>query len=322
MPTPRIFVSSTCYDLKYIRENLTYFVRTLGYEPVLSEEGAVFYDPALSVQDACLAEVSACQLFVLIIGGRYGAKFRDTDKSVTNAEYLEAVKAEIPIFALVERSVHEQYRLFLANRNNLDLDARKIAYPAVDSTHIFDFIESVQGQAVNNALVPFGDFEEMQDYLKGQWAAMLFRFLTTENEAKRVGTALAGLSGATQNIEFVTRQLLNAVGDPVAKAMVEFYDFILGFDVTRDLTAWNLRPSPKAIVQHDTLDSFCGNQIMAEDYDEEEGGERVLTHGGPPYRLGTARLEDNRRQYLHMRGELLKRLKDKHISPEQFLGQP
>jgi len=75
-------------------------------------------------------------------------------------------------------------------------------------------------------------------------------------------------------------------------------------------------------VQHDTLDSFCGNQIMAEDYDEEEGGERVLTHGGPPYRLGTARLEDNRRQYLHMRGELLKRLKDKHISPEQFLGQP
>lgn len=27
MATPRIFVSSTCYDLKYIRENLKFFVR-------------------------------------------------------------------------------------------------------------------------------------------------------------------------------------------------------------------------------------------------------------------------------------------------------
>ena len=38
MAVPRVFVSSTCYDLKYIRENLKYFIRSLGYEPVLSEE--------------------------------------------------------------------------------------------------------------------------------------------------------------------------------------------------------------------------------------------------------------------------------------------
>ncbi len=30
MPTPRVFVSSTCYDLKYIRENLKFFIRNLG----------------------------------------------------------------------------------------------------------------------------------------------------------------------------------------------------------------------------------------------------------------------------------------------------
>lgn len=67
MPTPRIFVSSTCYDLKYIRENLKFFIRNLGYEPILSEEGNVFYDPSLHVQDACLAEVPSCQVLLLII---------------------------------------------------------------------------------------------------------------------------------------------------------------------------------------------------------------------------------------------------------------
>ena len=52
MPAPRVFVSSTCYDLRYIRENLKFFIRTLGFEPVLSEEGAVFYDPSMPVEDA------------------------------------------------------------------------------------------------------------------------------------------------------------------------------------------------------------------------------------------------------------------------------
>jgi hypothetical protein len=66
---PRVFISSTCYDLRYIRENLKYFVRTLGYDPVLSEEGSIFYDPKTHVQDALLLEIPNCQLFVLIIGG-------------------------------------------------------------------------------------------------------------------------------------------------------------------------------------------------------------------------------------------------------------
>jgi hypothetical protein len=52
MAIPRVFISSTWYDLKYIRENLRYFVKTLGYEPVLSEEGSVFYDPSLHTHDA------------------------------------------------------------------------------------------------------------------------------------------------------------------------------------------------------------------------------------------------------------------------------
>jgi len=67
MPAPRVFISSTWYDLRYIRENLKYFITSLGYDPILSEEGDVFYDPSKHVQDAGLAEVPSCQIFVSII---------------------------------------------------------------------------------------------------------------------------------------------------------------------------------------------------------------------------------------------------------------
>jgi hypothetical protein len=101
MATPRVFVSSTWYDLRYIRENLKFFIRTLGYDPVLSEEGTIFYDPRVHVQDARLTEIPNCQLFILVIGGRYGTSFKDSERSVTNTEYMEAVRHKIPIFALV-----------------------------------------------------------------------------------------------------------------------------------------------------------------------------------------------------------------------------
>jgi len=60
MATPRVFISSTYYDLKYIRENLKYFIKTLGYEPTLSEDGDVFYNPKKHTHDSCISEVPSC----------------------------------------------------------------------------------------------------------------------------------------------------------------------------------------------------------------------------------------------------------------------
>src|SRR4051812_2977017 len=118
MATPRVFISSTWYDLRYIRENIKYFVRTVGYEPILSEEGSVFYDPRIHVQDACLGEIPNTQMVILIIGGRYGSEYLGTSDSVTNREYREAARLRIPIFALVEQAVYNDFQLYLANRQN------------------------------------------------------------------------------------------------------------------------------------------------------------------------------------------------------------
>jgi hypothetical protein len=37
MAKPRIFVSSTFYDLRQIRSDLERFIKEIGYEPVLNE---------------------------------------------------------------------------------------------------------------------------------------------------------------------------------------------------------------------------------------------------------------------------------------------
>ena len=140
MAVPRVFVSSTCYDLKYIREDLRYFINNMGFESILSEEGDVFYSPNQHTHDACLSEIPNCQIFVLIIGGRYGGSYRKENKSITNMEYNQAVKSKIPVFALVESNVWNDHFVYQKNKKNPEVNAEAIIYPNVDNLKIFEFI--------------------------------------------------------------------------------------------------------------------------------------------------------------------------------------
>ena len=45
MAKPRVFVSSTYYDLKYVRSSLELFISSLGFDPVLFEHGGVAFAP-------------------------------------------------------------------------------------------------------------------------------------------------------------------------------------------------------------------------------------------------------------------------------------
>jgi hypothetical protein len=180
---PRVFISSTCYDLKHIRENLKYFVKTIGYEPVLSDDGDVYYGVDAHTHDACLSEVATCQLFILIIGGRYGGEHKDKEGSITNNEYREAVKNKIPIFALVESAVYSDHHTYLSNKKSNPDFYEKIAYTSIDNIKIFGFIDEVRKNSINNALVSFNNFADMEVYLKKQWAGMMYDLLA---ERKRV----------------------------------------------------------------------------------------------------------------------------------------
>lgn len=53
MTCPRVFVSSTYYDLKHVRSLMDRFVESLGFDVVLSEKGGIAYSP-----DAPLARIA------------------------------------------------------------------------------------------------------------------------------------------------------------------------------------------------------------------------------------------------------------------------
>lgn len=43
MAAPRVFISSTYYDLRHVREDIGNFIKSMGYEPVMHDKGGVTY---------------------------------------------------------------------------------------------------------------------------------------------------------------------------------------------------------------------------------------------------------------------------------------
>lgn len=134
---PVAFVSSTCYDLKQIREDLKdFFEDNYGFKAMLSEFDSFPIDPCIGTFENCLNNVDKCaDLFLLIIGNRYGY-ITDTGKSITNLEYLHAKAKGIPIFVFVSKQVYNNLPLW---RLNKDADFSAV----VDNSKIFEFVSNI-----------------------------------------------------------------------------------------------------------------------------------------------------------------------------------
>ena len=88
MAKPRVFISSTYYDLKHLRSSLENFIELIGYDPVLSEKGDIAYLPDIPLDESCYREVQNADIYVLIIGGRYGSE-ASQDKSKLSKTFYE-----------------------------------------------------------------------------------------------------------------------------------------------------------------------------------------------------------------------------------------
>lgn len=318
MAIPRIFVSSTCYDLKYIRENLKYFITSMGYESILSEEGDVYYNPDEHTHDACLGEVETCQIFVLIIGGRYGGKYLGTEQSITNKEYEEARKLNIPIFTLVEKNVLSEH--FVYQKNKGSANAGKIIFPSVDNLKIFGFIDQVRKSSINNAIFPFSDFKDIEIYLKKQWAGMMYNFLTNSIETKKVSELFEKIHRATDKIEYYTKQVALNVGDERTSILIKCYEILLGSSDIQSLqTHWGIKVTPYMVVKHATLDDICNHQIEIEETAGLNKYRNSITTGGPPYRCTQTRYGFMESGYRITRACILKAIKSSGYDEDDFL---
>ena len=207
MAKPKIFVSSTYYDLRHIRANLELFISELGYDAVLFENGSVAFDPSNALDESCYEEIKSCDIFVLIIGGRYGAiasgdhgqtkspsakKIADVIaslNSITRKEYITAREKDVPIYIFVERSVASEFRTYQKNKN-----LKKIKYAHVDNIGIFQFLDEIYGQQRNNLVKEFERASDIENWLREQWAGLFAQFIRTRGAQKELNDLSAQLS--------------------------------------------------------------------------------------------------------------------------------
>ena len=211
MARPRVFVSSTFYDLKHIRSSLENLINSLGFESILYERGQIAYLPEIPLDKSCYKEVENADIFIIIIGRRYGSEksgskeikekqFFDQYDSITMQEYKAAVEREIPTYILIEKSVYSEFETYLKNKNN-----ESINYVHVDSVNIFPLIENILSQP--NPVHQFDGFSDIEIWLKEQWAGLFRDLIKNRSEQIQIASLASQVDSLTEINETLRRYL-------------------------------------------------------------------------------------------------------------------
>lgn len=208
MAKPRVFISSTFFDLRSLRDDLDRFVKSQGFEPVRHERGQIPYGADERPEQYAYREIDTCDMLVCIIGGRFGTTSSAGNYSITQKELKTALERGKQVYIFVEDSVHNEHRYFLLNRG-----VPGVKFPAVDNLKVHEFIEEISGLSKGNPIFTFSVGSDITTMLQEQWAG-LFQRLLQEN-ANRQQAALIeelqrSLSTVGQLVQFLTEQNNNS----------------------------------------------------------------------------------------------------------------
>ena len=182
MARPRIFISSTFYDLRQIRVELDKFIESLGYEPVRNEEGDIPYGKEDSLQSYCYKEIENIDILISIIGSRYGS-VADTEKSreysVSQMELKTALGENKHVFVFIDKNVSTEYETYSLNKDN-----NNIKYKYVDNINIYKFIEEIKSLPNNNNIKEFETAENITSYLREQFAGLFKQFILDNKKVR------------------------------------------------------------------------------------------------------------------------------------------
>lgn len=214
MAKPRVFVSSTYYDLKYVRERLERFISAYCFEPILFESDEVFFNPNTPLDESCYKEVENCHMMILIVGGRYGSlaseqkeKYEEQYISITRKEYDTARRKGIPVMVFVEQNVFAEYKTYIANQKKMP-DGFKYAF--VDDARIFEFISNLE----QGAIKIFSKIDDIEHYFSHQIAGMLLSYLKDLQDKKsdiEIKNAVDEIKVVSQSMQ----EMINSIAEKI-----------------------------------------------------------------------------------------------------------
>lgn len=197
MAIPKIFVSSTYYDLMHVRNDIETFITGLGYEPVLHERHRVAYTQVDTLEESCYREIENCEILICIIGNKFGTESNTNNYSITMKELQTAIDQQKKVYAFIQKDVSIENRTYLANKEN-----ENFASAVVDDMRVHQFISDLK-QTVKK--FPINDFESVNDIidsLRSQFAG-LFQSLLQRETTLIEGKTLQDLNSVTNNLEHI-----------------------------------------------------------------------------------------------------------------------
>lgn len=229
---PRVFVSSTYYDLKYVRERLEIFIENYGFEAILFESDKVTYQHGKAIDQSAYFEVELCHLMILIIGGRYGSpstianideerrKYDEEFISITRTEFETAIKKGIPILIFVDKNVYSEYQTYKENQDFFDQiysssnkepkESKIFKFAHVDHINVFKFIDIVRTRAIKT----FDKVEEIELYIKSQLSGMFYLYLESLKRKSDDNNILDTIS-ELNNVTLRMNEMITSVGKEV-----------------------------------------------------------------------------------------------------------
>ncbi|GBG96263.1 DUF4062 domain-containing protein [Lactococcus termiticola] len=172
MAVPKVFISSTFYDLIHVRADLENFVKSLGYEPIMHERNGVAYTQDKSLEDSCYDEIANCDILICIIGNKFGTQSEDKGNySITMNELKTAVNQKKKVYLFVQADVYTENKTYQLNK---DTESFKTYY--ADDIKIHQFITDIN----NETNLPMESFKEVADIinaLKNQFAGLFQRLI-------------------------------------------------------------------------------------------------------------------------------------------------
>jgi hypothetical protein len=176
--SPCVFVSSTCFDLEEVRDQLRQFIESFGFDPMLSDFRSFPVSPLNGPVENCRRNVEThADIFVLVVGNRYGNTV-DSGKSITNIEYLAARAKGIPIYVFVSRTILDLLPVWKKNPG--------ATFPGVDSPKLFEFVDSLHGPR-DIWIYPFDKADDITRTLRRQWAYLFMESLQLWTRANNSG---------------------------------------------------------------------------------------------------------------------------------------
>lgn len=171
MPRPRVFISSTVWDLRYIREEVKELVESFGYDALLSEQDDFLYSHACTLEESCLTAVQSCDLVIWITGGRFGVESsRDSRYSISQQELIAAWAARKRVEIFVDERVMIEHDLYKCD------SGLNLVY--ANDARVHDFICKIENRDGNNAIHRFKSLKDIKSTLCKQWAELMRDFIS------------------------------------------------------------------------------------------------------------------------------------------------